>query len=443
MDCLSHAQLADLVAGRVSESFDLDFKAALYERTDQGKRSLAGDVAALANTAGGIIVLGIEEDGQAQAAAAPGIVISDGEIRRMRQVIASLVAPMPAVEILPVPASPGSERGFLIITASPSLSRPHAVLVNEGMRFPVRNGATTRYLSEAEVASAYRDRFARARSQDERVLRIEKQLKERLVSGIDEHYWLLVSLVPDIAGDLVIDPDTLITARAQILGTFPMIIRPSNFSWHQVEVGRRRLLLSGSPSAATWLAADLHHDGAGVFGVNVADTSRMASEPKPNRIWLHDEQIVNGILTGLEFLARHARDRAAASGDALIRASLYRLSPRQRIFLGTGTRQDHARNGRQLQYRGGRHAESAAPLDALADGPGLVAAAYLLATDLLQDFGLPEVPQLTRNGELRSHYWNDGMHAGLRQWATHNNVTVTDSLLPGEDRSEAASGTRY
>ena len=266
---------------------------------------------------------------------------------------------------------------------------------------------------------------------------IEKQLSSRLVAGIEDHYWVLVSLVPDVAGDLFIDPAALLAARAEMLGTFPMIIKPSNYSWYRAEVGRRRLLLSGSPSAAMWLAADLHHDGAGVFGVNVADISRTADETRTNKVWLNDEQIVNGILTGLRFLARHARDRAAASGGTLIRARLYPLRSKQRILLGTGARPDRERQGRQLQYRGGRDAESAAPLDALADdGPGLVAAAYLLATDILQDFGLPEAPQVTRDGELRSHYWGDGMLPGLRQWAAEAAVIVTDALMRGQENGQ-------
>jgi len=77
----------------------------------------------------------------------------------------------------------------------------------------------------------------------------------------------------------------------------------------------------------------------------------------------------------------------------------------------------------------------------LADGgPGLVAAAYLLATDILQDFGMPEAPQLTRGGELRSHYWADGMLPSLRQWAAEAGITVTDALMPteGDDLAESS-----
>ena len=43
---------------RRHESYDLDFKAALYGPTDSDKRDLGGDVPAMANTAGGVILLG-------------------------------------------------------------------------------------------------------------------------------------------------------------------------------------------------------------------------------------------------------------------------------------------------------------------------------------------------------------------------------------------------
>src|SRR5260221_1084665 len=89
LDDLQYQHLAALVTNHVSEAFDLDFKATLYGNADKDRRDLATDVAALANTAGGMLVLGIEEDRQARAAAAPGVTISDDEIRRILQVVGS------------------------------------------------------------------------------------------------------------------------------------------------------------------------------------------------------------------------------------------------------------------------------------------------------------------------------------------------------------------
>ncbi len=99
-----------LVTNGVSEEFDLDFKRDLYGRSDAAKRELAGDVAALANTAGGVILIGVDEDDHARASAAPGVDVSDDERARMLQVVAAGVAP-DATTRHPSDRRPGIEGG--------------------------------------------------------------------------------------------------------------------------------------------------------------------------------------------------------------------------------------------------------------------------------------------------------------------------------------------
>ncbi len=79
--------------------FDLDFKEAHYGNTDGEKKKLAGYVAAIANTAGGVIFIGIEEDDQARAIAAPGVQVSEAERGRIRQIVASQVSPCPTFDV--------------------------------------------------------------------------------------------------------------------------------------------------------------------------------------------------------------------------------------------------------------------------------------------------------------------------------------------------------
>jgi hypothetical protein len=75
------------------------------------------------------------------------------------------VLPLPVFDVVRVedPARPG--HGLVLIAVPRSQLAPHAVIVNDGLRYPRRNGATTRYLSEPEVAAAYRERFAAAQRQ--------------------------------------------------------------------------------------------------------------------------------------------------------------------------------------------------------------------------------------------------------------------------------------
>src|SRR3954451_17653861 len=108
LDEVTFEHVRSLVTTQAQEAQDLDFKETLYERGDSGRRALAGDVAALANTGGGILVIGVAEDDQARATQAPGVEISDGEVQRMQQIVASLVAPMPAFEIKTLIEPPGN-----------------------------------------------------------------------------------------------------------------------------------------------------------------------------------------------------------------------------------------------------------------------------------------------------------------------------------------------
>jgi Schlafen, AlbA_2 len=430
LDAIRHSHLASLVTGKVSETFDVDFKGTLYGKLDDDKRNLAGDVAALANTAGGILVLGIEEDKQARAAAAPGVPISDAEIRRMHQIVASLVAPLPAFDILAVPEPGKTDHGFLVVAVPPSPFAPHAVLAGVGLRFPRRNGTTTRYLSEPEVATAYRERFARAEGQAVRAGKIEEAAMGRLKRA-DDHIWILVSLVPGVPGEMLIDQASLTAIQAEVgRSPFPTVM-PTSFSWYRVEVAPRRILLSGSPDSTWltgWLAADLHSDGAGAFAMNSIGIGGRgpATDGAEDVATLHDEQAVNAIVSGLRFLGRHARDRAGASGDALIHVKI-QADPGRAVRLGAGTRGFGDHMGRPLRVPA-RTAEAAAQLDALADeGPDLLAASYLLASELFQDFGLPEAMQLTRDGEIRRRYWTKAWLPQIEAWAAAAGVTVTDA----------------
>jgi predicted HTH transcriptional regulator len=162
LDELGSAHIEALVANKVRESFDLDFKATLYGNGDSARRDLCGDIAALANTSGGVIVLGVEEDAHATSTGTPGVSVSDAERNRMLQVVAAGVAPMPALDVLTIATEADPGRGFYVLAVPRSTRAPHAVVVNEGFRYPVRNGTTTRYLSEPEIAAAYRERDAHA-----------------------------------------------------------------------------------------------------------------------------------------------------------------------------------------------------------------------------------------------------------------------------------------
>lgn len=439
LDKLTAGHIESLVDNTVAEEFDLDFKAGLYGRTDQDKRNLGGDVAAMANTAGGVIILGVEEEG-GHANSAPGVELSDEEASRMRQIVASVVAPMPSFDIVRVTQAGSTTLGYYVIAVPRSPSAPHAVLVNEGLRFPKRNGATTRYLSEPEVALAYRDRLAGEVQQRARLDHIGAEAAARI--NRDENPWVLVTLVPDLAGDLRITSALVRDFREQTLNREAWTVTPRGVSFRKALVGHRRLLADGSMSdspRASWVSAEYHADGAGAYGLRLADLrERHASasltapdEPAERNELLDDVMIAAAVLTGLIRLARHARDRAAAGGTALVRAQL--LPSLDAAGIGIGHTRFHGfpeTAGSIVSPDDVRHSDAASSLDDLADpGTELVRVAAALCDELGQVFGLAEQCQFTPDGEIRRRYWSGESQREVVAWAERHAIPVSEEKL--------------
>jgi predicted HTH transcriptional regulator len=68
LDQLDYPAIQVLVDRRTTEDLTLEFKRELYASGEKGCDELAKDVAAMANSAGGLILLGVDEDKQGQPA---------------------------------------------------------------------------------------------------------------------------------------------------------------------------------------------------------------------------------------------------------------------------------------------------------------------------------------------------------------------------------------
>ncbi len=102
----------------------------------------------MANTAGGLIILGVEElDGSASSLSP--VALSEDEELRMRQVVASLVAPVPRFDVIRIPSTADGTSGFFALAIDHSPDAPHAVRINDAIRYPRRHGPSTRYLTES------------------------------------------------------------------------------------------------------------------------------------------------------------------------------------------------------------------------------------------------------------------------------------------------------
>src|SRR5438874_2543285 len=71
--------------------------------------------------------------------------------------------------------------GYLLISVSPSVRRPHCVAVNaDTVRYPLREGTHKRYLAESEIADMYRSRFTDARTHADQAHKRHEAMVESL-----------------------------------------------------------------------------------------------------------------------------------------------------------------------------------------------------------------------------------------------------------------------
>lgn len=430
-ESVTYEQLAALVGNDAArEAEDLDYKER-YEPGDKGSDDIAVDVATFANHIGGVIVVGMA-DANARPSKAVGVELTDALERRIRTCVANRVFPLPRFDLRPVPdpADTGNPRhGFLLIMVPRSPLAPHAVVdprEKNKLRWPRRHGSGKIWMSESELAAAYRRRFVEAAARGERLATVEdeclqavknhKKLPPRGTGGL-----LIVSLVPDEPGDLIIDREQYNRFSHEIAQQPVRIGSTRRNELHAVGVGPRRFIAE-SPRPDLLVRTELHTDGAGAVAVHVLHIGDFGG---PSEI--SDLAVVEWTASALRLLARHAREWTGASGTAVVSASLRAYAP---------VLNDRPRLGREAiivaydpaycvfgkEPQSWARGEASFLLDDLADdGKPLALATERLVSDLFQAFNAIGTRQITRDGELVLSQWGSSIDAA-QQWAVETGI---------------------
>lgn len=126
-------KIKSLVDAEVSENKTLDFKQEWKDLKDRiNKQEFLKDITAMANTEGGVIVYGVEED-NGKAKAAIGVTISDSE-EKLRQQIQNIVETNtdPKLVNIQVDLVPGDNgKTFIVINIPQSWNAPHRITLNK------------------------------------------------------------------------------------------------------------------------------------------------------------------------------------------------------------------------------------------------------------------------------------------------------------------------
>lgn len=176
------ADIQRLIADGVQEGPHLDFKRDLPSAWDNSaKHELLADATAFANSGGGDIVYGVDENDAAEASGiSPQVLASvDQEVRRLQDFLLNLAEPrLPGVQVHPVEVTDAEKAGYVLVIRIPqSWAAPHRVKTNQHVY--VREGLRKRPLDVPELRAL----FVRTESQAQRVRDFRSDRLAKVLTG--------------------------------------------------------------------------------------------------------------------------------------------------------------------------------------------------------------------------------------------------------------------
>jgi hypothetical protein len=301
---LTWAHATRLVDARRPEDLSLEFKSQMYvldraiakdvmpggdhdavsTKQSKDRQELAKDVAAMANAGGGLVVVGVQETDEHASALQP--VHLRGTLRTaivdvVRRATAPFISGI-AVGYLRSPEDPS--HGLVLIYVPASADAPHAVVEPNSHRYSwfIRDEAQAIPLSEAQIAVAYRDRFAGRADIERRLATVFNQGCEELER--EGQVWLAVAAVPRQGGPRrALDRHRLDEVKRQT--TTQQMKLPGAMLGSHASFGRERIVLRDTgPERQT--ARDhllhLYTDGRAFAGVHL-DYGASHSQPLERR----------------------------------------------------------------------------------------------------------------------------------------------------------------
>jgi hypothetical protein len=136
---ITESHLLRLIDQGVTEAMDIEFKQALYGRSDADRREFLKDVTAMANTAGGHIIIGVQAtDGVATKLAPITTPPADSEKQRLENMLMSVEPRLVGAQMTHLPVADGY---VLVLRVPRSWNPPHRVTLSGANRYYLRNSS--------------------------------------------------------------------------------------------------------------------------------------------------------------------------------------------------------------------------------------------------------------------------------------------------------------
>ncbi|MFD9053231.1 AlbA family DNA-binding domain-containing protein [Streptomyces zaomyceticus] len=422
-DDLTEDDLRRAVDNQIPEGVDLDWKKDFYLGSDAGKKELAKDVSAMANTVGGLLVIGIDDGKKDHAHALAPV---EPEPRRgeewIRSVLADCIQPVvPNVGVRSL-KSAGEGKIYWIITVPPSTQMPHAVAMpgnDYHFRVHVRHGTTTRTLAESEIAQRYRDRFNAATTDTDHLHDIATAGARHLTTYVTSEVpvggsrafsfplWISMSAVPTVRGNYPLTNREEREAALQRFTTlaYQAVTARMKPDYHAL-VGRRQVRFEGYPTG------HLHQDGSTFTAQALNVQKDPYDKDAPRKLYQRGLEL--DLVAQVQVAAAWAAETGGA-GDIMLSAAVHCFDDELASLRVVASEDDFQRGpGQPIPTMPAR---TMANLQALvADKHEAVSAAYVLAADLLADMSIHQPRILTPEGDIQVDRLNNDYRSQLTGW---------------------------
>jgi hypothetical protein len=354
----------------------------------------------------------------------------------------------------PIAIAQARGRGFLAIIVPRSSQAPHAVVDPQSgtLRYPVRAGTTTRWLSEHEVSTRYADRFQARSGAESRLDEVHREGLGRIAGWRSP--WLAVSVVPLVLGERGVGSERVAAEMGFTQSVWSPVptspFRSGGSMTGRIVAGRARAILTEHINYAGRSEhphAELHYDGAGFAATDrdhklAGDETLIGAGRRPNADAILQDALEIQLLALLWMLAQHAADTGAA-GELLVRAHQLlsqqtgpdrAVTPAQ-MWEPVSFRADDDWDDYKITDGSFTIPAQISPVDTtvfldelVADERRAVQVAYDIAADVLGDFGVSEPMILRADGQLNVRRLHTSRRDTITTWAQERGLAAPPTV---------------
>lgn len=192
---LTDQMVDQAVAEGLLETDDLDWKSEIPPAKGLSQTDFPKDIAAMANSGGGVIVYGIQEQNKAAVGRQDVGDVDERHESALRSVAVTAISP-PVFGLTILRLGETGKRALAVVVP-PSVDGPHLIYRNEYFGAPLRNDADTVWMKERQIEAMYRARFNERRHATEAL----DQLYAEAASGRDSDVraWMIAVAHPRLA----------------------------------------------------------------------------------------------------------------------------------------------------------------------------------------------------------------------------------------------------